>query len=86
MWFIIICPDGLKDSYYINSPKDDSQQYLDFFIYDLIPQIQKKYQIDNNAKLITGNSMGGYGALYIFLNNHFYKIVNLPLSNDIFSW
>ena len=29
--FIIVCPDGLKDSWYINSPRKQMSKFEDFF-------------------------------------------------------
>lgn len=64
--FIIICPDGLKDSWYINSPKKKNSQYEDFFFKYLLPAVKQKYRIDAANLFITGLSMGGHGALYLF--------------------
>lgn len=67
--FIIICPDGLKKSWYINSPRRDSSQYESFFTEELMPEVAKKYRINQNQIFITGASMGGYGALSLFINH-----------------
>jgi putative tributyrin esterase len=64
--FIIVCPDGLYDSWYINSPAIKQSQYADFFIQDLMPFITKTYRVDRQNVFITGLSMGGHGALYLF--------------------
>ncbi len=64
--FVIICPDGLYDSWYINSPAIKQSQYADFFFLDLMPFISKTYHIDSKNVFITGLSMGGHGALYLF--------------------
>lgn len=63
--FIIVCPDGLKKSWYLNSPNKDSLQYESFFLEELMPTINKKYSIDNQNVFITGASMGGFGAMYL---------------------
>ena len=62
---IIIMPDGLSDSYYINN-YDHSVRWEDFFYTELIPDVEKKYRIiaKRNNRAIAGTSMGGYGALY----------------------
>ncbi len=65
--FILVCPDGLYDSWYLNSPKLKNQQYANFFFQDLLPQLSKKYRIDDKNIFITGLSMGGYGAFSLFL-------------------
>lgn len=64
--FILVCPDGLIDSWYINSPAIKGSQYTDFFFLDLVPFIAKNYRIDPGNVFITGLSMGGHGALYLF--------------------
>lgn len=65
--FILVCPDGLKKSWYLNSPDKDSVQYEDFFFKELLPKINKNYQTDQTKLFVTGYSMGGYGAMYYFI-------------------
>ncbi|MFH2095070.1 MAG: alpha/beta hydrolase-fold protein, partial [Bacteroidota bacterium] len=67
--FIIVCPDGLSDSWYINSPVNNSSQYSSFFFQQLMPAIQRKYPSDQENYFITGLSMGGYGALRLYADN-----------------
>lgn len=64
--FILVCPDGLTDSWYINSPVAGGIQYADFFFGELMPFVNKTYRVDEAAVFITGLSMGGHGALYLF--------------------
>lgn len=64
--FIIVCPDGLYDSWYINSPANKQSQFTDFFFQDLMPFVSKNYRTESENTFITGLSMGGYGALYMF--------------------
>jgi S-formylglutathione hydrolase FrmB len=64
--FIIVCPDGLYDSWYFNSPAIKESQYSDFFFYDLMPFIASTYRVETKNVFITGLSMGGHGALYLF--------------------
>lgn len=64
--FIIVCPDGLYNSWYINSPAQKSNQYSDFFFQDLMPFITNQYRVDTTNMFISGLSMGGHGALYLF--------------------
>lgn len=66
--FIVVCPDGLKKSWYLNSPNADSVQYEDFFLKELIPKINKDYHVDQGKLFVTGASMGGFGAMYLLLN------------------
>jgi S-formylglutathione hydrolase FrmB len=65
--FIIACPDGFYDSWYLNHSNSDSTQYEDFFIRDFIPYLTNNYSIDTNSIFITGLSMGGHGAITLFL-------------------
>ncbi|MBN2610610.1 MAG: prolyl oligopeptidase family serine peptidase [Bacteroidales bacterium] len=68
--FIIVCPDGFKDSFYFNSPRIKNLQYELFFVTSLYPKILNAYTIDSTKVFITGLSMGGAGAMYLFLRNH----------------
>ena len=65
--FIIVCPDGLFDSWYLNSPAKKDWQYESFFFDELYPDIKSKYKVDNRYVFISGLSMGGHGALYLFI-------------------
>jgi len=67
--FIIVCPDGLFSSWYLNSPVKKDWQFETFFFDELYPDIQKKYNVDTKNVFISGLSMGGHGALYLFLKN-----------------
>ena len=65
--FILVCPDGSTNSWYLDSPIDQYSQYETYFINELIPQLKVLYMIDQLA--VTGLSMGGHGALYLSLRN-----------------
>lgn len=67
--FIIVCPDGLYDSWYLNSPVETENRYEDFFLEELMPLISKTYRCRENDIFITGLSMGGHGALYLYVQN-----------------
>lgn len=67
--FIIVCPDGLFSSWYINSPVKDDMQFETFFVHELFPDIKSKYKVDPNNVFISGLSMGGHGALYLFIKH-----------------
>lgn len=66
----LICPDGFKESWYIDSPIKKEQRYATFFREDFLPAIKGRLPIDTASLFITGLSMGGHGALYLFLQNH----------------
>ena len=61
--FLIIAPEG-RSSFYINSA-DGSARYNDFFLQELMPQMEHKFRIrpGRDARAVSGISMGGYGAL-----------------------
>jgi putative tributyrin esterase len=65
--FIIVCPDGLFSSWYLNSPAKADSQFETFFFDELYPDIKQKYKVDNGNIFISGLSMGGHGALYLFI-------------------
>ncbi|MFA6276550.1 MAG: alpha/beta hydrolase family protein [Pedobacter sp.] len=65
--FIIVCPDGLFSSWYLNSPAKTDWQYETFFFDELYSDIKQKYKVDNQNIFISGLSMGGHGALYLFI-------------------
>ncbi len=65
--FIIICPDGLYDSWYLNSPLIKNSQYEDFFFNILFNEVLNSYSIDTSNIFISGLSMGGFGAFNLFL-------------------
>ncbi|MES2734039.1 MAG: alpha/beta hydrolase family protein [Bacteroidota bacterium] len=64
--FIVICPDGFRDSWYINSPVKKDHQYADFFFKYFLPSLKQKYRLDADNLFISGLSMGGHGALFLF--------------------
>lgn len=67
--FIIVCPDGLFSSWYINSPVKSDMQFESFFFDELFPDLKSKYKMDTNNVFISGLSMGGHGALYLFIKH-----------------
>jgi putative tributyrin esterase len=67
--FILVCPDGFWDSWYIDSPVNPKSKVETFYIKDLIPYLIKKYKVDVANIFITGLSMGGHGSMYLFLKN-----------------
>lgn len=67
--FIIVCPDGLYNSWYLNSPVKSNSQYETFFFEELFPDINRKYKVDQQKVFISGLSMGGHGALYLFIKH-----------------
>lgn len=85
---IIVCPDGLYDSWYLNSPVQNENKYLDFFSEELIPLVSENYHINEDSIFITGLSMGGHGALYLFEKNskYFQSAGSLSGLLDLTNW
>lgn len=72
--FVIACPDGFYDSWYVNNPLKSEVQYEDFFWQDFVPFIKSNYSVDSNNIFISGLSMGGHGAITLFLKSpQFFK-------------
>lgn len=67
--FRIITPDGFYNSWYLNNTNKDSMQWRTFFDEELFPLVRSKYNIQPNTTFITGLSMGGHGAINLFLDN-----------------
>jgi S-formylglutathione hydrolase FrmB len=70
--FVIVCPDGFYDSWYLNSPFQSNWQYKTYFIDELIPYIDAKYKRTNSLVFISGLSMGGHGAINLFIEKQEY--------------
>ncbi len=65
--WIIVTPDGFYDSWYVNSPIKKNVQFETFFWNDLVPKLFSSYLIDKSKIFIDGLSMGGHGAMTLFL-------------------
>ncbi len=69
---ILVMPDasgGPGDSWYVNSP--GGGKYAEFFASELVPAIDKQFRTiaKREGRALIGNSMGGYGAWRIGLDN-----------------
>ncbi len=64
---IIVLPEGEVFSYYIDSPVKNDSQFESYLVNDVITKIDQTYRTNRskNARVISGLSMGGYGALYL---------------------
>ena len=63
---IIVCPDG-QDSWYFDSPIDQTMQFETYVSKELVEYIDSHYRTHANRymRAITGLSMGGHGALFL---------------------
>jgi S-formylglutathione hydrolase FrmB len=68
---ILVCPDGGFSSWYFDSPIDSAFQYESYITKDLLTYVDTHYSTiaDRSARAITGQSMGGHGALYLAIRN-----------------
>jgi len=64
--FIIVCPDGFKKSWYLNSPILTNWQYESYFFSTLVPYLHKNYRVSSGNVFISGLSMGGHGSLHLY--------------------
>ena len=69
--FIVVCPDGNYDSWYLNSPVDTTIKYETNVALEIPAYIDAHYRTiaSRNARAITGLSMGGHGALYLAIKH-----------------
>jgi enterochelin esterase-like enzyme len=64
---ILVMPDGLYGSWYLNSPINESSQYASMFVQQLVPAVDNNFRTiaTRDKRAITGLSMGGYGSFYL---------------------
>ncbi|WP_420148145.1 alpha/beta hydrolase [Spirosoma sp.] len=65
--FLIVLPEGEVFSYYLDSPVVKDSQFETYLTKEVIGKIDNTYRTIRTGKgrVITGLSMGGYGALYL---------------------
>lgn len=68
---IVVMPDGGYSSWYFDSPVMPEYKYETFVSKELISYIDGNYRTipDRKARAVTGNSMGGHGALYLAIRH-----------------
>jgi len=64
---IIVLPEGAVFSYYIDSPVNKASLFESYIVKDVVSKIDNTYRTkrSSKARVISGLSMGGYGALYL---------------------
>jgi S-formylglutathione hydrolase FrmB len=67
--FTIITPDGFYNSWYLNNMDSSKMQWRKFFDEELYPLIMERYNLTPEKSFISGLSMGGHGAINIFLDD-----------------
>lgn len=66
---IIVCLNGHRNCWYLDSPIKGQMQYKSYFFEMIMPYINKHYSTDSDNIFITGISMGGHGAMTLFLDH-----------------
>ena len=67
--FRIICPDGFYKSWYLNDAKAENMQWRTFFWEECWPTLDARYGFSPEKTFIDGLSMGGHGAMNLFLDH-----------------
>ncbi len=64
--FVAVCPDGMKTSWWIDSPVDPSVRYETFVSKELPAYVDSRYRTraEKGGRAIMGGSMGGHGACW----------------------
>lgn len=68
---IIVCPEGHKSSWYLDSPVDPTMRFETYVGKEVPDYIDQHFPTIKNrlARAISGLSMGGHGALFIALRH-----------------
>ena len=64
-----ICPDGFYSSWYFDDADAAKMQWRSFFWKECWPLLEQKYELDAKSTYIAGLSMGGHGAMSLFLDH-----------------
>ncbi len=64
---IIVMPEGEVFSYYLDSPVLPESQFETYITEEVVPVIDERFRTvaGRDGRVITGLSMGGFGALYL---------------------
>jgi len=68
---ILVCPDGGFNSWYFDSPKDETSKYDTHIAKEVVHYIDSSYRTiqKREFRAIIGLSMGGHGALYLTIEH-----------------
>ena len=68
---VLVCPDGGFDSWYLDSPVEDSSQYETHVASEVVSFVDDHYRTvaQPQGRAITGLSMGGHGALFLAMRH-----------------
>ncbi len=64
---LVVCPDGGRMTLYFDNPIDSNYRFESWFMGELLPYIETHFPVahDRQFRAICGNSMGGFGALFL---------------------
>ena len=82
---IIVCPDGGRTSWYFDSPVDPAYQYETFVAKECVAHMDHNYRTkaERSCRALSGNSMGGHGALFLAIRHPDVFSVAVPLSGGV---
>lgn len=95
MPMIVVAMDGDKGSWYLNSEKLQKTEshpagakslFTTFFLDELIPDLEHRFRMDPKKRMLTGFSMGGFGAFHYFLTRPEAFVSVSSLSGAFFSF
>jgi len=68
---VVVCPDGGKTGWWLDSPIDPAYQYETFVARELVAFMDARYRTvaRREQRAIVGGSMGGHGACYVGIRN-----------------
>lgn len=68
---ILVCPDGDYNSWYLDSPVEDSSQFETHVAEEVVRFVDDHYRTiaQPAGRAITGLSMGGHGALFLAMRH-----------------
>lgn len=67
--FRIICPDGFYNGWYLDNIDTAKMQWRSFWDKEFLPAMIQKYDLHPESTFITGLSMGGHGAMNLYLDH-----------------
>ena len=66
--FRLICPDGFYAGWYLDQADPQAMQWRSFFWKECWPLLDSHYGLAPDRTFVTGLSMGGHGAMNLFLD------------------
>ena len=67
--FRFVCPEGFERSWYLNNANPSGMQWRKFFWEECWPALQERFGLNPERTFVDGLSMGGHGAMNLFLDH-----------------